>query len=124
MGSSPSVQAFFSLPDIEPAAETLAALAHSRQPPVACTLSLSQNQRVHPYPVVAHAKGEIRIPKSDFGLDMSGVGMLVCVANGLPPDSVSFITHDGNQLAGPALDHYPVLRPGGSCDCNTELGPQ
>src|SRR5437016_3397369 len=91
-------------PNMEAAAKTFAALAHPRKSPVAGPLTRCEDLRIHPYSIIPYADSEILIGKSDFGLDMSGLCMLVRVAHRFARDAVGVITNDGGQLARPAFD--------------------
>ena len=82
--------------------KALAALAHSGKSPMAGPLSTCEDLRVHTYPVIPHADGEIGIAESDLGLDMAPLGMLVCIADRFPCDAVSLVARDGGQLARPS----------------------
>jgi hypothetical protein len=97
-------------PDIELTAEAFATLAHPRKSPMACAPATNEDLWIHANTVIAHPHSELPFTKGDFSLDMPGVGVLACVANGLANDPVNVITEDGNQLARPALNDYPVFR--------------
>jgi hypothetical protein len=97
-------------PNMEVTPETLAALAHSGKAPVAGPLAPCEDLRIHTYPIIAHADSEIGITESDFGLNMSGLCMLVRVADRFAYDATSLVTNDNSQLAGRALHDYAVLR--------------
>ena len=95
-------------PDVEPTANAFAALAHPRQSPVACALTTGEDRRVDTDPIIPYAYAQIRFPKGDFGLNMSGVRMVVRVADRLACDAIDVVTNHGSQLARPALDDYVV----------------
>ena len=90
--------------------KALAALAHSGKSPVAGPLTACEDLRIHTYSIIAHADSEIGIAKSDFGLNMASLCVLVRVADRLACDAISLVTNDGSQLAGPALHDHAVLR--------------
>jgi len=96
--------------NMEVTPKALAALAHSWKSPVAGPLTTCEDLGIHTYSIIAHADGEIGIPKSDFGLNMACLCMLVRVADRLASDAISFVANDGSQLAGPAFHDYAVLR--------------
>jgi hypothetical protein len=97
-------------PDIELTAEAFATLAHPRKSPMACAPAVNEDLWIDTNAVIAHPYSELPFTKGDFGLDMSGVCVLVCVANGLANDPVNVIAEDGDQLSRPALNDYPVFR--------------
>ena len=73
-------------------------------------LTTCENLSVYTNSVIEHADREIGIAKSDFGLDMAGLCMLVCIVDRLARNAISLVTNDGSQLAGPALHDRTVLR--------------
>src|ERR1700730_12376403 len=97
-------------PNIDLAAEALAALAHPRKSPVAGALTKCEDLRFHTYSIVANADSEICITKGDFGFDLPGHCMLVTVPDRFACDPISLIANDGSQVARPALDDDSVLR--------------
>jgi hypothetical protein len=97
-------------PNMEVTPKALAALAHSGNSPVAGPLTPREDLRIHTYPIIAHADGEIGSTESDFGLNMAGLCMLVRVADRFAHDATSLVTNDDGQLAGRALHDYAVLR--------------
>ena len=97
-------------PNMEVTPESLTALAHSGKSPVTGPLTTCEDLRIHTNSIIAHADSEIGIAKSDFGLNMAGLCMLVRVADRLARDAISLVTNDASQLAGPAFHDYPVLR--------------
>jgi hypothetical protein len=97
-------------PNMEVTLKALAAFAHSGKSPVAAPLTTSEDLGIHTYSIIAHANKEIGIAKSDFGLNMGGLCMLVRVADRFACDAISLVANDGSQLAGPALHNYVVLR--------------
>jgi len=90
-------------PNMEVTSKALAALAHSGKSPMAGALTTCEDLRVHTYSIIAHPDREIGIAKSDFGLYMAGLCMLIRVADRFVHNVISLITNDGTQLAGPAL---------------------
>jgi len=90
--------------------KALAALAHSGKSPVPGPLTTCENLGIHTYSIIAHADSEIGIAKSDFGLNMAGLCMLVRVADRFARNAISLVTNDGSQLAGPALHDRAVFR--------------
>jgi hypothetical protein len=97
-------------PNMEAPPKALAALAHSGKSPVAGPLTPCEDLRFHTCSIIAHADSEIGIAKSDFGLDLARLCMLVRVADRFACDAIGLVTNDGSQLAGPALHDYAVLR--------------
>jgi hypothetical protein len=96
-------------PNVEVTSNALAALAHSRKPPVTRPLTPRKDLRIHANSVIAHSDSEIGIAKSDFGLNMAGLRMLVRIADRFACDAISLITNDGGQLAAPTLHDYAIL---------------
>ena len=97
-------------PNMELTRKALAALAHAGKSPVAGPLTTCEDLRINTYPIIAHANSEIGIAKSDFGLNMAGLCMLIRVAERFACDAISLVTNDGSQLAGLALHDYAILR--------------
>ena len=97
-------------PQVEMTPKAVAAFAHSGKSPVAGPLTPCEDLRIHTYSIIAHADSEIDIAKSDFGLNMAGLCMLVGVADRFACDAISLVTNDGSQLSAPALHDYSVLR--------------
>jgi hypothetical protein len=91
--------------------KTLTALAHSGQPPVARPLTPCEDLSIHTYSIITHADSEIGIAESHFDLNVAGLCMLVRVADRFACDTISLVTNDSSQLAGPALHAHAVLRP-------------
>jgi hypothetical protein len=98
-------------PYMEVTPKALAALVHSGKSPVAGPLTTCEDLRVQTYSIIAHPDREIGIAKSDFGLYMAGLCMLVGVADRFACDAISLVTNYGSQLAGPTLHDCAVLRP-------------
>ena len=97
-------------PNMEAAAAALAALAHSGKSPVAGALTACEDRSIYTYSIIAHADGEIGIPKNDLGLNMASLCVLVRVADRLAYDAISLVANDNSQLAGLPLHDYAVLR--------------
>jgi len=89
--------------------KALAALAHSGKSPVAGPLTPCEDLRIRTYSIIAYTNREIGIAKSDFGLDMAGLCMLIRVADRFACNAISLVTNDGSQLAGPAFHDYAIL---------------
>jgi len=77
---------------------------------VAGPLTTCEDLSIYTYSIIAHADSEIGIAKSDFGLNMAGLCMLIRVADRFACNAISLVTNDGSQLAGPALHDYAVVR--------------
>ncbi len=88
---------------------------------MACAPTANENLWIHTNAVIAHPHSELPFAKGDFSLDMPGVRMLVCVANGLANDPINVITEDGNQLARSTLNDYSVFRLRLCFDSDAEL---
>ena len=97
-------------PNMKVTAKALAALAHAGKSPVTGPVTPCEDFWIHTYSIVAHADGEIGIPKNDFGLNMASLCMLVRVADRLAYDATSLVANDNSQLAGLPLHDYAVLR--------------
>src|SRR3984957_1609690 len=76
---------------------------------MACAPTTGEDRRVNTDPIVPYAYSQIRIPKGDFGLNMSGVRVLVCVADRFAGNPIDVVSNTGTQLARLALDHDSVL---------------
>ena len=88
---------------------------------MACAPTPNEDLWIHANAVIAHPYPELPVTKGDFSLDVPGVCVLVCVANGLANDPINVVTQDGKQLAGPALDDYPIFRLRLCWDSDAEL---
>jgi hypothetical protein len=87
-------------PDVEPTANARAAFAHSRQPPMTGPLTVSEDLRIHTYSVVPHPNTQIRVTKTELGLNVSRLGMLVCVPHGFAHNPICLVTDLDGQLTG------------------------
>ena len=76
---------------------------------MACALTTGEDRRVDTDPVVPYTYDQIWIPKSDFNLNMAGLGVLIRVADRLACDAIGLVTNDGSQLSRSALHDYAVL---------------
>ena len=90
-------------------AHALAALAHSQKSPVAGALTSSEDGRVHPNSIIAYANRKLGIAISDVGFYMSGLCMLVRIADRFTSDVIGLVSNYGIQLTGPALNDYTVF---------------
>jgi hypothetical protein len=101
----------FLAPNMETPSKALATLAHSGKSPMARPLTTSENLGVHTYSIIAYPDREIGLAKSNFGLYMAGLRMLVRVVDRFAYDAKNVVTNNGTQLSWPALHDHAVLRP-------------